>query len=436
MADVKLEPGKPRIGTLWTNRTDDGRPAMVEDTGEAIRVVLQVEHDDPLARRLVGRGARWGDDPDYELHDYSFPDEVWFRDSHGDLCLVHPHTRQFSFGAVQEGRVEFRFALASGDEGISYTQINGLHSQVEGLGEWLGRGCISIEHRATADGRVQEMVVLDRGEAMPFARALNARLQPTYSYRISPIPGESEVNDRVIIETNAQRPRPWADHLDLHRAVRDLIVVAGWQNYGLWGLKASRIDDPVIALARNPLAERWAEVRTYEVTAPTGNWGRSRFLFRFDDIGERGLRRWVTLRARHRRGFAGMIHSIGIPGVALETALSEAGAALEHLGYEIAVARKEPPGQHLATHLKRITSQLRCGIGFDAERWADDFAVVYNTVKHPDRPQVLTTLELANALRQARLVFRVWVARRLGVSRAAVEQNLALVPMHRPYDDL
>jgi hypothetical protein len=179
-----------------------------------------------------------------------------------------------------------------------------------------------------------------------------------------------------------------------------------------------------------------AEVRTYEVTAPTGDRERSHSLFKIDDIGERGLRRWVTLRTRHRRGFAGMIHSIGIPGVALETALSEAGAALEHLGYEIAVAQKGSPGQHLGTHLKRITSQLRCDIGFDAERWADDFTLVYNTVKHPDRPKVLTTLELANALRQARSVFRVWVAKRLGVSRAGIGQNLALVPMHRPYGGL
>ena len=131
-----------------------------------------------------------------------------------------------------------------------------------------------------------------------------------------------------------------------------------------------------------------------------------------------------------------MIHSIGMPGVALETAVSEAGAALEHLGYGIAVARKQRPGRHLATHLKRITGELRCDVGFDAEQWAVDFADVYNTVKHPDRPQVLTTLELANALRQSQLIFRFWVATQLGASRSRLERNLGFLPMRHPYEVL
>jgi len=409
---------------------------MVEDTGQAIVLVLQVEHDDPFERQLVGRRMTWGDDPEYTHHNYTLPDAVWFRDVHGDLCLVHPHSSQFSFGAVMEGRIEFRFALASGDEGISYTKITGLHSRLEGLDEWFGRGCVSLRHRSDTNGNRQEVIALERSQGTPIARALNARLQPTYEYRVSPVAGKSEIRDWVMIETSVKRDRPWVDHLDLHRAVRDLIVVSGWQNYGLWGLKATRTDDPIRALARNALAARWADVHTYEVTGTDGTLHPSRFLFDFGEIGERGVRRWISLRSRHRRAVAGMIHSIGMPGVALETAVSEAGAALEHLGYGIAVARKQRPGRHLATHLKRITGELRCDVGFDAEQWAVDFADVYNTVKHPDRPQVLTTLELANALRQSQLIFRFWVATQLGASRSRLERNLGFLPMRHPYEVL
>ncbi|GAB3013931.1 hypothetical protein GCM10011376_08800 [Nocardioides flavus (ex Wang et al. 2016)] len=72
-------------------------------------------------------------------------------------------------------------------------------------------------------------------------------------------------------------------------------------------------------------------------------------------------------------------------------------------------------------------------MGIDLDAWPDRFADAYNTVKHPDRPD-WDTLDLHNVLREARLLFRTWIARQLGASITELERNRGLVPMSRPYE--
>jgi hypothetical protein len=409
---------------------------MVYDDGRSIQLVYTYdEHDDEVLHRMtLGRGVRWGDDPGYEKYEYAFPQVAWFRDAHGDLCLIGPRGTSGSLiGPTSEGRVSFRFTLETGDEGIDYERINALRSRIEGLEEWMPIGSVSHERVPDGEQEVTDVIRLKRQPEVRYWRALNATLRPSYRFNISPVPGESLIEDEIHVETSVRDARDWQDHLRLHQAVRDLVVVAGWRPYGMWNLKARRSDDPVRALARNPLGERWAPVTTYDIAKPTGEGGRSRFLFGFDDVGSRGLWRWVELRNTHGRGIAGMIHSIGIKGMALETALSEAGAALEHIGYRIALDRGQKPGQSLRPHLRRVAEQITADLGFDVDEWIHRLATVYRSVKHADNPEP-DTLTLANTLRESRLVFRAWVATKVGVNRKTIERNLGLIPMSRPYE--
>lgn len=211
--------------------------------------------------------------------------------------------------------------------------------------------------------------------------------------------------------------------------------MSGWRRYGVWGIKVRRNDDPIRALARNVLGPRWAPVTTYDIEGPSDTVARDFFLFSHRDIERGGLRRWMSIREVYWRGIAGMIHAIDIPGVALETALSDASAALESIGYEIARETNTPPGTKLRPHLRRITRQIEADIGFDLEDWVLRIADIYRSIKHADREDP-DTLTLLNTLREARLVFRVWVATRLGVNRQTIERNLGFVPMSRPYEIL
>lgn len=427
-----LQVGRPRLGTLYFGRRDQGRPAMAFDNGEEIELTLNFAHGDPIERRLVGRSIRWGDDPDYTLHDYSLPPQVWFADPHGIVCFVEPRGRSNTFGGVQEARLRFSYAITVGEVGVRYERINAMQSRIEGLEEWIPISCAS--HEYLPDSALSSVFTLRRPEPVSIARALNAQIRPTYSFTASQTPGESRFEDEVRVKTSANRPRAWHEHLDVHQGVRDLLVVAGWRNYGTWDLSVSRHDDPERALAGNPVGERWARVSSYAVAKPTGVDQRSRYLFDFEDTGAVGVRRWLRLRRGYRRGIAGMIHSVGTPDVALETALSEAGAALEYLGYGIAVERGETPGRHLASHFRRVADQATCDFDVDFDTWPKRFADAYNTAKHPDRPDQLTSLDMANVLREAQLVFRAWVGRRMGVAPDRLERNSRAIPMSRPYE--
>lgn len=408
---------------------------MAFDNGEEIELTVNFEHSDPIGRRFSGRSMSYGDDPNYVHFDYSMPSQVWFIDPHGVICFVQPHGRSNSFGSWHEGRLRFAYAVEVGAVGARYERINAMQSRIEGLEEWIPIGSVSHDYVREADSSLSSVFTLKRQEPVKIARTLNAQIRPTYSFLASSVPGQTKLADEVRVKTSATKARSWHEHLDIHKGVRDLLVVAGWRDYGTWDISVSRQDDPERALAGNVVGERWARVATYALPQPSGHDQHHRYLFDYDDVGPNGVRRWLGLRKRHRRGIAGMIHSVGIPGVALETAISEAGAALEHLGYEIAVERGDRPGRHLESHLRRVAEQGACDMAIDLDTWPARFADAYNTVKHPDRrPDLWSALDLSNVLRESQLLFRAWVARRLGVTKKTLERNRGLVPMSRPYE--
>lgn len=429
-----LQAGKPRLGTVYFSRQDLGRPAMAFDNGEEIELTVNFEHGDPVGRRLSGRSLSYGDDPNYEVHDYSMPTQAWFIDPHGVVCFVQPHGWSNSFGVLHEGRIRFTYAIEVGDVGVRYERINAMQSRIDGLEEWIPLSSVSHDYVSEDDASLSSTFTLKRQEPVKISRTLNAQIRPTYSFLASSVPGQSKFEDEVRVKTSVARVRPWHEHLDVHQGVRDLLVVAGWRDYGTSDLSVSRHDDPERALAGNSLGERWARVSTYAVSRPSGDDQQNRYLFDFDDVGAEGIRRWLRLRNRHRRAIAGMIHSVGTSDRSLETAISEAGAALEHLGYGIALEHGEAPGRHLETHFRRMAEEGGCDLAIDLESWPTRFADAYNTVKHPDRPDEWSSLDLSNVLRESRLLFRAWVARRLGVTRAALERNRGTVPMVRPFE--
>ncbi|KAA1423571.1 hypothetical protein FE697_008210 [Mumia zhuanghuii] len=429
-----LEPDSARVGFCWDRGLPDGYPAMLRNTGREIELVVpHFREDDVHRRRFAGRGVSFGDDPDYKLHDYEVPEVVWFADTHGHLCLLDPYRSRTTLGGgLEEGGAYFRFAVAAGRKGIDYTRINGMHTRLQGLNEWTRLG--SVDHEVTRHDRGRRTAVyLQAPQPLNISPRLNARLEGWHSWSLADRSqaGVSMIADGVRVSTNVLRPRTWAEHLDVHNAIRQLLTVAGWQAYGFEHVEVQSRRDPERALDDHPVWDRWAPVYTHDLQAP-GDVERSRYLFEFDDIGEAGVRRWFKLRERHTRGIAGMIHSVSSPDAALETLFSEAAAAMEDIGYNIAVERGDVPGKQIREHLRRIVDEIDVDLGFDLNTWRLDVADKYRMVKHPEHPDV-DSLDLLNLLRETRLLFRVWVARRLGTTKKVIERNLRLVPMRRPY---
>lgn len=428
-----LEIGSPRVGWCWSAELPEMYPAMVHDTGSAIEVVVTYEHGHPLERQIAGRGVKWGDDPEYAKYSYALPEPLWFVDARGYLCLIGPQGRSWKISNLCEGRMRFRYALETGDQGIDYRKVNAVRSRIEGLEQWMPISSVGHERLHDDDGIATDRITLLRQKEVRFSRRLNGALRPEYRFAVSDEPGRSLIEDSVSVQTMVKVPVALYEHLDVHRSISELLTVAGWRKCGIWGLEVQRADDPVRALARNVLGPRWAPVATHEIESPSGGQAANRFLFEFDDLGGRGLGRWATLRSRFRRGIAGMISSVIRPGASLDTVFSDAGSAMESIGFGIALERGESAGQRIRTHLRRITSEVNVVVGFDTEDWVLRFADQYRAVKHPDRPDP-DTLELLNSLRKARLLFRAWVATRLGMEPDRLERKLRVIPMSRPYE--
>lgn len=371
------------------------------------------------------------------MPEYQVPDVVWFADHSGHICLVGPHRSGSTLGSsagVDQGSASFQFAVASGRQGRAYSRINGMRTHLQGLDEWIPLGAVSHERRPNADGGHRDVITLSAKPSVRVGRRLNASIQNWYSFSVSPHPGGSEIDDRVHLLTDTSSARLWDEHLEVHDGLRQLLMVSGWQRYGFTDVEVQLRNDPETFLSGDIVGPRWAPVFTYALERPI-DASRSSFLFTFDDLGATGVGRWFSLRDRFGRGIGGMLHSVGRPGNALETTLSEAAAALEHIGHSIGVESGERPGRALRTHLRRITSQVRTDLGFDLDDWVLRLADTYRRVKHPDHDDP-DSLEMLNLLRESRLVFRVWVAERLGAKPSVVERNLRIDPMNRPFERL
>lgn len=205
---------------------------MAYDNGEEIELTVNFEHGDPIGRRFSGRSVTCGDDPDYRNYDYSLPAQAWFWDPHGVVCLVEPRGRSSSFGSLQEGRLRFAYAIESGDIGMRYERINAMQSRIEGLEEWAPISSIKHEYVSHNDASLSSTFTAEQQLPISISRVLNAQIRPTYSFLSSSVPGQTKLADEIRIKTSAKRARSWHEHLDVHRGVRDLLVVAGWRDYG------------------------------------------------------------------------------------------------------------------------------------------------------------------------------------------------------------
>jgi hypothetical protein len=123
-------------------------------------------------------------------------------------------------------------------------------------------------------------------------------------------------------------------------------------------------------------------------------------------------------------------------GPNLEMGLIQSGIGFDGLGHQQAIedgssdqkTNKEPHRDRL----KRLIEKLKVAPIDDVENWVERSSNAYNRVKHANR-SMLEPLVLANTLRENQLVFRCWVAERLGVPPRILTDRLRENPMSMPY---
>jgi hypothetical protein len=438
-----LVEGKPRMGWFIDGNPDTPEIAvMLQDTGKQIVLTVPTKgmgshRGDPYYRWFMA-GAHFGDDPDRTKYSYKPPRVAMFEDNDGPVILVGCRAVgiRSNLGAGS-GMIVPNFAVLGGRH-LKYDKINGLRSELPGLAIWSGQRSVHAKPEPDAEGRVQKVEVsLSSPPQVRLARRMNLMLRPTWRTSYPDNIGTFAAHDVVELETTSKRPRPWEDHLEGHIAMRDLLVVAAWRHFGFLRLTVNRTDDPERVLSGDARGPRWAAVATHMLRKHEAWTQTPRFLFTFHDIGPVGVRRWLTMRSHFARAMQPLVGIADQKDAFWETRMVQSGLALEALGYQLEVDRggdnRDTWGQlSYMKALEVVLDDMSYVPLDDPADWKQRSRDCYMGVKHADN-RLPDSLVLANTLRENLLVLRVWLASRLGCSKAALEQRINLDPLANEY---
>jgi hypothetical protein len=435
MADNRLDPGATRLG--WIIDGDPNTPdvaVLLQDNGESIRLTIPWPNawgDSPY-REWFESGLSWSPG---RSESSGVPANLLFQDVDGLVALVgcrEVNTRTKLPGSG-EGVVDVRFALLGGRG--NYDQINGLRSELPGLGDWIGLRSITEAPTRDEQSRLRSLDIhLESPAPISLDRNLNLRLRPNFRYGPGAESDTRVLKEAIEVETSVSRLRSWSDHIVAHESVRQLLCISAGKALGYGQQWAHRASDPERTMSGRVVGPRWAEIRTHEfLKADTTT--RPRFLFKFDDIGGQGFRRWLRIRSDFDRGVLPLANLLEQRRLPVQTAVAQAGIGFEALGYALALesgtSRKLAKAENHEARLERIFSQLADAVPVDGAAWVQRSVAAYNGVKHANRRQP-DLFELADTQRLNLLVFRLWIAARIGVRSSTLTARLQTDEMARP----
>lgn len=429
MAKNELRAGHSRIGFAWDADSRDPYPAMLRDRDGRIELVIPIDDaDDVLRRRYIGDLVTWGDDPDRSRFSYGVPSQFWFADAHGFVCLVAVRRRVVDPLAggpttMSECRLDVGYAIFTASPDANFARVNGLSSEIEGLGRWYGRRSVSVpEDYFRGRGARDITLTIHAPREIRLAATMNLSLIAGAKWGMPGEPGLTSIEEVGQVQTMLIHHREWSDHLDLHRAVHELLEISAWQPLGFRRLRAMHHRDPHRVLTGRAIGDRWADVATYALPTDTQP-RRVEFFFEFDHVGAPGVRRWLRLRHRFNRGIRAMSFSIRNRGTSLDGLISDAGIGLEEIGHQIAAERGSTTRRPHHVQLQDIAAEIATLLPFDGNTWASRSTAIYNDVKHADRPDP-TPEDMLSSLRENRIVFRVWLAHRLGMKTSDIRKQV------------
>lgn len=421
----------PRIGFL-----DDGDPGTdlmaalydFDETGVRLHVPY-LTHDDPRSRWWSSSFALHLDDPDRTRYRYEPPTELNYIDNRSRVGFVgcsRGRANQNIGLQVGRGTVDADYAIEKAHDATHYVQINGLRSEIDGMGYWLDYSTLVNNVKLPdTDGPIELKTTSRPVPALPLGRPLNLKAIAVGTQSGA---GSAEVSfhNTVLIETFTTKPRAWEDHLHLHYAIRDLLRVAVWQPINFQSHQAASHHET--RLVGNNLRSQWRQVRTATTGITDKMWKTNdQFLFSFSDIGTAGIARWLKLCKRFARGITPLVGMVELEGVTPDAALSQLGIAMEAIGYQTLIdsgyTPKEANDTRVASRVNQLLTETARHLSFDTTTFGQHFAGSYNSVKHANRTPVAPEIKLGHIYQGVELL-RVWIALRLG-------QNPSNLPFHR-----
>ena len=421
---------------------------MIDGLPETPRVAVKLERTDKRVQVTVpfleghndiyqywfSSGINYGDDPDKTKRRYEPPPSVGFHDAHGDVGLVGCRdvgSRLHLGGAsIGEGLLDIDFAILGAKSGAAYESINGLRSEVEGLGTWIGLRSLDTNPKFDESGRLESVDFhLARVPSVRIARRLNTELLSNWRYEPGPEPDQTTISERMQIQTRVSKAVDWDAHFAMHFPLRDLVRVASWRRLNFVGHEVMSVADPIRTLDGATHGDRWLPALTHRtgVSDKAANLGWNDFLFSFGDVGPRGVRRWLEMGRKFERGMAPLVSLLELKGAALNAHLAQVGIGFEMLGYDLmlesGMSRSRARRATFTEQVRAVSSSVADVLPFSADDFPEFLRRMYIGVKHADRVEP-EWQEMYLATREAIQVFRAWVALGLGVPKDMLKMRL------------
>lgn len=434
----ELVPERPRLGWLIDgNPETDSIAVMLQNTGKVIELTVPLQHvwrpEDPYGRWWADDTIHFGDDPDQTRYEYKPPRVLLVRDSRGTVVLVGCRAADFhSNHKFGEGRIVANFAVLGGTH-LEYEKIQGLRSDIPALAAWTRLSSMSIKRQVSDTNRLQSVEMrLDNATPIRLARTLNLEMKSTW--RIDRPNDSVFAYEGVEIFTTVKRARSWGEHLDVHQAILDLVSITAWKPFGISRLSAQRTDDPETSLNGDSMGERWLPVETHRLPAHEP-WERTpNFLFPYDEIGPRGIARWLQLRKTYSRVIAPLMNVLRAEDPWGQPSLVQSGIALEALGYLIDTQKNEGKNlngrkqMNFNSGLKVIADDMETTPIEDFDEWMARANAAFMGAKHPDRNESDSLVQL-NTLRDNLLMLRFWIGLQLGAKPKSLNDKLTFDPL-------
>lgn len=189
----------------------------------------------------------------------------------------------------------------------------------------------------------------------------------SYSPPTSPRLPEEGRDRRVLLDllrcvTRSGESLGWEEHLQFHRAIRDLLVISRWHAESCVEVFALRSDDPLRTLDGEEHGEQWRSVVVSDDERASQPSGYRPHLICYEELQETGILQWLALRDKFARALDPVISSIELRGTTANTLLAQTGPGLEALGYLLmlrdGVAEKIAARATLQARFDRILEDL------------------------------------------------------------------------------
>lgn len=424
---------------------------LIDFNPDTPQLKVALEHSD----RGIGITVPWSTENDpyasWFLRDEGFirippreeslpaPKRVLFQDSYGTVLLIGCHARGYhsTMGGPGSGTLWARAAVLGVRSDVDFEYPHGLQTEIGGLRAWLGT--TSWSEMTKYRDRFNEVTV--QSLAVPdleVGEYHGTKLSITFGWAIR---RECNGDRRILTDiarclTRSDRPTSWSDHLKVHHAVRDLMVLSRWQYERCVEVRTLHLDDPLRTIDGVPNGEQWREVVLPEQETHALTSARREYLIKYADLGAEGLLSWIAMRDDFARALDPVISSIRLRQTSASTLLAQVGPGLEALGYLLllrdGVSKAEAANSKLRTRFERILADLGDCLPFDGERWTVSATSAYNGLKHANRVEP-DPVDVINAWRECVLVTRAWVAVELGVPIETVRERLELDPQRNSY---